>query len=423
MKRIFNIIISCFVFILFINLILRIYQINQENPAESRLLVEETNKLNTFYDKNCSNFYSIEELISKYKDGVVEVNTMNGSGTGFVVRHDEDRTLIITNSHVVKRNKKVIVKWSDNSVDIAELVFDGFGGSRFNDLALLEVGVRKGVVMKIRKNNTPPGREVVAIGWPKGVGFTLTRGIVSGIRDNGNIIQTDAAINPGNSGGPLIDNSGCVTGINTFIIKDTEGLNFAISSKLVLNFINEFLKKIPDKNLSFSANTNDKIRKNYSNSFNESKKNIYKILNNEKTYSNKNMLCPSDLYPVVSFKSYLKLWDKLKFQFSEISSDNDANEIIKITCSMLAGKWQNDKYFAFYKRSIANDYLNNLDAAIADINNGIKVAPKGKKGLGFYYRGSFMIRGKNYVSACSDLKKSILLGEEKAKILVKKYCI
>ena len=41
-------------------------------------------------------------------------------------------------------------------------------------------------------------------------------------------LQTDAPINPGNSGGPLIDERGYVHGVNTMIIKNTEGIGFAI---------------------------------------------------------------------------------------------------------------------------------------------------------------------------------------------------
>ena len=60
---------------------------------------------------------------------------------------------------------------------------------------------------------------------------SFTKGMTSGLRSDGGIIQTDVAINPGNSGDSLIDKSECVIGINTFILENSEGLNFAISSK------------------------------------------------------------------------------------------------------------------------------------------------------------------------------------------------
>ena len=62
---------------------------------------------------------------------------------------------------------------------------------------------------------------------------TVTRGIVSAVRQVGNItlIQTDAAINPGNSGGPLVDRSGLVIGVNSLAVaaQAGQGLAFAVA--------------------------------------------------------------------------------------------------------------------------------------------------------------------------------------------------
>jgi hypothetical protein len=79
-----------------------------------------------------------------------------------------------------------------------------------------------------------PGQEVVAIGSALGVlSNTVTRGIVSAVRDTGSVtlVQTDAAINPGNSGGPLVDRSGVVIGVNSMKIGGAtgEGLAFAVA--------------------------------------------------------------------------------------------------------------------------------------------------------------------------------------------------
>ena len=62
---------------------------------------------------------------------------------------------------------------------------------------------------------------------------TVTRGIVSAIRDVGTVtlIQTDAAINPGNSGGPLVDRNGVVIGINSLAVaaREGQGIGFAVA--------------------------------------------------------------------------------------------------------------------------------------------------------------------------------------------------
>jgi S1-C subfamily serine protease len=97
--------------------------------------------------------------------------------------------------------------------------------------------------------NLQVGQKVYAIGNPFGLAGTLTRGIVSSIRqvqepdglEIDEAIQTDAAINPGNSGGPLLDFHGEVIGINTLIasnVGQSAGIGFAIpinTAKAVLN--------------------------------------------------------------------------------------------------------------------------------------------------------------------------------------------
>jgi S1-C subfamily serine protease len=58
----------------------------------------------------------------------------------------------------------------------------------------------------------------------------VTSGIFSGERGEGHerLLQTDAPINPGNSGGPLITENGEVIGINTLVLRGTQGIGFAI---------------------------------------------------------------------------------------------------------------------------------------------------------------------------------------------------
>lgn len=76
------------------------------------------------------------------------------------------------------------------------------------------------------------GQKVYTVGSPVGLRHTVTAGVFSGYRkrdtDGHQFLQTDAAINPGNSGGPLIDEHGFVHGVNTMILRDTEGIGFAI---------------------------------------------------------------------------------------------------------------------------------------------------------------------------------------------------
>ena len=81
------------------------------------------------------------------------------------------------------------------------------------------------------------GEEVFAIGAPKGLELSMSRGIVSQLRGiHGKraapLVQTDAAISPGSSGGGLFNEDGELVGITTFKWKG-ENLNFAIPAEWV----------------------------------------------------------------------------------------------------------------------------------------------------------------------------------------------
>lgn len=165
-------------------------------------------------------------------EAVVVIRNSQGLGTGFFINN---RGRILTNRHVVGPDKEVTVKlrngrtmpgrvlhtWSE--VDLA-LVGVDLPGSPFLNMARSDEG---GV-----------GDEVIAVGTPRGLSWSVSRGIISSIRQDGDIqlIQTDAAINAGNSGGPLILlDSARVIGVNTrSLAKDqAEGISFALSANTV----------------------------------------------------------------------------------------------------------------------------------------------------------------------------------------------
>jgi S1-C subfamily serine protease len=91
--------------------------------------------------------------------------------------------------------------------------------------------------------NLAPGDEVVAVGFPFGIGPSASAGVVSGLRREfhspegkrllTNLIQFDAAVNPGSSGGPLVTTDGAVVGIVTAILNPNAqrvfvGIGFAV---------------------------------------------------------------------------------------------------------------------------------------------------------------------------------------------------
>jgi S1-C subfamily serine protease len=108
-----------------------------------------------------------------------------------------------------------------------------------HDLALLSLHAIEGSYLRKHPANQPlqQGDKVLTIGSPVGLRHTVTAGVFSGYRqqesDGSMFLQTDAPINPGNSGGPLIDEEGYVYGVNTMILRDTEGIGFAIPIETV----------------------------------------------------------------------------------------------------------------------------------------------------------------------------------------------
>ena len=171
---------------------------------------------------------ALEDVVARTVPAVASIQAGRGRGTGFFVQRD----IVVTNHHVVGAETSVQLTVSGKKYQARVT-----STSPSTDLAVLQVygpdptqaTLRLGSAKTIR-----PGQEVVAIGSALGVlSNTVTRGIVSAIRDTGSVtlVQTDAAINPGNSGGPLVDRNGVVIGVNSMKIGGAtgEGLAFAVA--------------------------------------------------------------------------------------------------------------------------------------------------------------------------------------------------
>lgn len=170
---------------------------------------------------------SLEEIVRQSLPAVVLIETSSGKGSGFFVEPGH----LLTNHHVIAGSYSVNLLYSNGDKGSATVS----SYSKDFDLAVLKVArprpdqatLSLGSIGGLRT-----GQEVVAIGSPLGVlQNSVTRGIVSGLRkiDAVTVIQTDAALNPGNSGGPLLDRQGRVLGINSFLLRGAQGLNFAVA--------------------------------------------------------------------------------------------------------------------------------------------------------------------------------------------------
>ncbi|MBZ0273097.1 trypsin-like peptidase domain-containing protein [bacterium] len=165
-------------------------------------------------------------------------------GSGLVYRPDG---VIVTNDHVVRGAKKILVTLSSGKVVEATII----GSDPLTDVAVLRVPATGLAVLPLETQSMPIiGQWVIAVGSPFGLTGSVTVGVVSGIgrKDMGlqrfeQFIQTDAAINEGNSGGPLLDLSGRVIGINTAIVAGGMGVSFAIPAFMVKEIADTLLSE------------------------------------------------------------------------------------------------------------------------------------------------------------------------------------
>jgi S1-C subfamily serine protease len=160
-------------------------------------------------------------------------------GTGVVI---VDTGVILTNLHVVA-----------NATKLQLVFFDGLESEGTvvalhpdQDLAVLQAKTIPDDLTAATMRSTKDlalGDDVMAVGFPFGIGPSVSAGVVSGLRREyrspegkrvlTNLIQFDAAANPGNSGGPLVTAEGEVVGIVTGLLNPTEqrvfiGIGFAV---------------------------------------------------------------------------------------------------------------------------------------------------------------------------------------------------
>ena len=168
-----------------------------------------------------------------------------GLGSGVIVSPDG---YILTNNHVIEGADQIEVTLADGREARATLV----GRDPDTDLAVLRIKLNKLPVITFGNDaHAHVGDVVLAIGYPFGVGQTVTQGIISalgrtqlGINTFENFIQTDAAINPGNSGGALVDSNGNLLGINTAIFSRSGGslgIGFAVPVSTARNVMQQLI--------------------------------------------------------------------------------------------------------------------------------------------------------------------------------------
>ena len=192
-------------------------------------------------------------VFERASPSVVTIEGTNGRGapafgTGLVWSGDG---LIVTNRHVVRQMSGITVSFQDGR----RMPASALAVAPDADIALVRAGgpgpftpvaVARGARLRV-------GEPVMAIGNPYGIGLSLSRGIISGLNRTVNLgsdgslqnaIQTDASLNPGNSGGALLDQRGCLIGMNSAILSPTgtsAGIGFALPADAVAETVDRLL--------------------------------------------------------------------------------------------------------------------------------------------------------------------------------------
>ena len=224
-------------------------EIKSEIIVSDKPIPDAIGETTPLYSKNLS----LIEIFEKSEPGVVRVNVQrtdqsngtSGIGSGFVF---DKKGHIITNAHVVKDAKKVIVTFLDGRSYNAEII----GFDEFTDIGVIKVNADLSLLHPLSLGdsaNLKVGEPIAAIGNPFGLSGSMTSGIISqlgrllpsgGGYSIPDVIQTDAAINPGNSGGPLLNMRGEIVGINTAIQSTTgefTGVGFAVPSQTIAKIV------------------------------------------------------------------------------------------------------------------------------------------------------------------------------------------
>jgi S1-C subfamily serine protease len=135
---------------------------------------------------------------------------------------------VLTCRHVIEGLNAITVSFSDGPSFAAKVI----DSDPALDIALLKIDSdRVAELVPASVTSVALGDDVFAIGAPRKMAFSLGRGMVSFVGrpfDGVYYLQTDLAMNGGSSGGPVMNDRGEVIALSSFVLRDSEGLAFAL---------------------------------------------------------------------------------------------------------------------------------------------------------------------------------------------------
>jgi S1-C subfamily serine protease len=174
------------------------------------------------------------EVATQAQHSTVGILAGDRYGAGILI---DPSGLVLTNLHVVQGLDRISVLLFGGQ-SVPALVLDQ---ATDLDLALLQLKLGADGALSQQELPAPAqlgsvhglqvGDDVLAVGSPRKMYFSVSRGMVSYLDrklDKISYIQSDLPINAGNSGGPLVDRAGRVIGVVSFILRDSQGIAFAL---------------------------------------------------------------------------------------------------------------------------------------------------------------------------------------------------
>lgn len=195
---------------------------------------------------------SLSTIYGTVKRGVYLIYTENAEGvsqgSAFVV---DKSGLAISNFHVFKEASSAIAM---NEFGDKFMISEIIEYNEDKDFIIFRLGNQNNIPFLNISNVVPViGESVFAVGNPKGLSQTLSTGIISGFRNENNLLQTTTAITYGSSGGPLFNENGEVIGVTTSGVGEAN-LNFALNIKSIP--ITKYINQIRTSNLSSNLSEN-----------------------------------------------------------------------------------------------------------------------------------------------------------------------
>ena len=189
------------------------------------------------------------DIFEKAAPGVVVVLNKSSMASGVII---SEQGHILTNWHVVTEHEVMTVSlFGTTSFEESLYKVELLKIDKIKDLALIKIIDPPNNLKVVNLSRVIPqiGDEVHAIGHPEGEIWSYTMGFISQHRQDytwnysdteyfkSDVFQMQTPIYPGNSGGPLLNKYGNLVGLNTFITKDKDSINYAVTVEEIIKFL------------------------------------------------------------------------------------------------------------------------------------------------------------------------------------------